>query len=73
MLGLSLEERDHIYEFSSNMLSLLGYYDTCMSVILFIEDCCFRGGNFANYDLEGWDTPSRLPIGLGGGFAFLCG
>jgi len=73
MLGLSLGGRDHIYGFLSNMLSLLGYYDTCMFVILFIEHYCFRGGNFVNYDLEGWNTPSRLPIGLAGGFSFLCG
>jgi hypothetical protein len=44
-----------------------------MFVILFIEHYCFRGGNFAKYDLEGWNTLSRLSIGLAGGFAFLCG
>jgi purine-cytosine permease-like protein len=44
-----------------------------MFVILFIEHYCFCGDNFGNYDLEGWDTPSRLPIGLAGGFAFLFG
>jgi purine-cytosine permease-like protein len=70
MLGLSLGGKDHTYEFLSNMLSLLGYYDTCMFVILFIEHYFFRGGNFATYDLEGWNTPYRLPIGLDGGFCF---
>ncbi|RDW87875.1 hypothetical protein BP5796_03569 [Coleophoma crateriformis] len=73
MLALSLGGRNHIYDFLSNMLSLLGYYDTCMFVIIFIEHYGFRGGNFANYDLEAWNTPSKLPIGFAGGFAFLCG
>ncbi|TVY43274.1 Purine-cytosine permease, partial [Lachnellula occidentalis] len=73
MLALSIGGRNHIYDFLSNMLSLLGYYDTCMFVIIFIEHYGFRGGNFANYDLEGWDTPSKLPIGFAGGLAFLCG
>ena len=27
----------------------------------------------ANYDLEGWNTPSRLPIGFAGLTAFLLG
>lgn len=49
------------------------YYDTCLFVIIFIEHYGFRGGNFSNYDLEGWNTPSRLPIGFAGGLAFLCG
>jgi len=73
MLALSLGGRNHIYSFLSNMLSLLGYYDTCMFVIIFIEHYGFRGGDFANYDLEAWDTPSKLPIGFAGGIAFLCG
>jgi len=73
MLALSLGGRNHIYAFLSNLLSLIGYYDTCMFVIIFIEHYGFRAGSFANYDLPGWDTPSRLPIGLAGGFAFLCG
>lgn len=73
MLALSLGGRNQIYGFLSNMLSLLGYYDTCMFVIMFIEHYCFRGGSFANYDLESWNTPSKLPIGFAGGIAFLCG
>ncbi|TVY41862.1 Purine-cytosine permease [Lachnellula subtilissima] len=73
MLALSIGGSNHIYDILSNMLSLLGYYDTCMFVIIFVEHYGFRGGNFANYDLESWDTPSKLPIGFAGDLAFLCG
>lgn len=56
MLGLSLGGRNHIYAFLSNLLSLIGYYDTCMFVIIFIEHYGFRAGSFANYDLSGGYT-----------------
>jgi len=39
-------------------------------VILFSEHVIFRKRNFANYDLEGWNDPARLPVGLAAAFAF---
>lgn len=56
-----------------NFLSLLGYWNTSFFVILFCEHYVFRGGNVANYDLDAWNTPSRMPIGFAGLTAFLCG
>lgn len=41
--------------------------------ILAIEHYYFRAGNIANYDLDGWNTPSRLPIGIAGLLAFPLG
>lgn len=33
----------------------------------------FRGGEVSNYDLDAWNTPSKLPVGYAGLTAFLCG
>jgi purine-cytosine permease-like protein len=70
---LSVGGRDKIIDFLENFLSLLGYYNTAFIAILAIEHYYFKGGNLANYDLDGWNTPSRLPIGIAGLLAFLLG
>ncbi|KAB8072236.1 permease for cytosine/purines, uracil, thiamine, allantoin-domain-containing protein [Aspergillus leporis] len=73
ILALGIAGRDHLLDVLENFLSLLGYWNTSFFVILFSEHYLFRGGNVANYDLDAWDTPSKMPIGLAGLTAFLCG
>jgi purine-cytosine permease-like protein len=48
----------------------LGYWCTSYFVIVFTEHYVFRKGDFANYDLEGWNIPKRLPVGYAGATAF---
>ncbi|THY30301.1 hypothetical protein D6D00_03001 [Aureobasidium pullulans] len=71
--AIAVAGRDHLLEYLENFLSLLGYWGTSYFVIVFVEHYWFRKGDFANYDLDGWNTPSRLPIGLAGLTAFLIG
>ncbi|KAJ9309310.1 hypothetical protein DTO027B5_2719 [Paecilomyces variotii] len=73
ILVIGIAGRDHLLEVLENFLSLLGYWNTSFFVILFLEHYLFRGGNLANYDLDAWNTPSKLPIGIAGLTAFLCG
>ena len=73
IIALAVGGRTQILNFLSNFLSLLGYYNTVFVAILSIEHYYFRKGDLANYDLEGWNTPSRLPIGYAGLTAFSCG
>lgn len=42
-------------------------------MIIFTEHYVFRKGNFANYDLDGWNDPKRLPIGIAAFTAFMLG
>ncbi|RMY78714.1 hypothetical protein D0863_00517 [Hortaea werneckii] len=42
-------------------------------VILFCEHYIFRKGNFANYDLDGWNDPKKLPVGVAAFCAFALG
>ncbi|KAF7591816.1 hypothetical protein BBP40_001087 [Aspergillus hancockii] len=73
ILALGIAGRDHLLDVLESFLSLLRYWNTSFFFILFSEYYIFRGGNVANYDLDAWDTPSRMPIGLAGLTAFLCG
>ncbi|PWY70989.1 hypothetical protein BO70DRAFT_382182 [Aspergillus heteromorphus CBS 117.55] len=73
IIVIGIAGRDHLLTVLDNFLSLLGYWNTSFFVILFTEHYFFRGGNLANYDLDAWNTPSKMPIGFGGLMAFLCG
>ncbi|KAI0392635.1 permease for cytosine/purines, uracil, thiamine, allantoin-domain-containing protein [Xylariaceae sp. FL0594] len=73
ILALALGGRQQLNTYLQNFLSLLGYWSTSYFVIIFVEHFAFRKGSFANYDLDAWNDPSRLPIGLGALAAFLVG
>ncbi|KAI1812868.1 permease for cytosine/purines, uracil, thiamine, allantoin-domain-containing protein [Poronia punctata] len=73
ILALALGGREQLNTYLQNFLSLLGYWATSYFVILFVEHYLFRKGSFVNYDLDGWNDPSRLPIGLAALAAFLVG
>ncbi|KAI9741851.1 MAG: hypothetical protein M1834_000239 [Cirrosporium novae-zelandiae] len=73
VLALAIAGREHLSEILENFLSLLGYWNTAFFVILFTEHYYFRDGSLDNYDLESWNTQSKLPIGIAGLVAFLLG
>jgi NCS1 nucleoside transporter family len=73
ILALALGGRQQLNAYLQNFLSLLGYWCTQYFVIIFSEHWIFRKGNFANYDLDAWNDPSRLPLGLAAGAAFAVG
>lgn len=72
---LGIVGRNHLLTVLQNFLSLLGYWNTSLFVILFVEHYWFRGGlhGFQGYDLEAWNTASRMPIGIAGFVAFAAG
>lgn len=70
---LALAGRDHLLAILQNFLSLLGYWNTSFFVILFTEHYYFRKGNMLNYDLDAWNTPSKMPVGYAGLGAFILG
>lgn len=73
ILALALAGRDQLLTVLENLLALLGYWNTSFFVVVFTEHIIFRKSNFWAYDLEGWNDPSRLPIGIAGLSAFLIG
>ncbi|KAJ5856416.1 uncharacterized protein N7529_010360 [Penicillium soppii] len=73
VLALGIAGRNQLLAVLENFLSLLGYWNTSFFAILFIEHYYFRKGSLANYDLDAWNDPSRMPVGYAGLAAFLCG
>ncbi|KAI7713142.1 hypothetical protein KC353_g7780 [Hortaea werneckii] len=73
IVALSLAGRKQLQAYLENFLSMLGYWCTSYFVILFCEHYIFRKGNFANYDLEGWNDPKKLPVGVAAFCAFALG
>ena len=73
ILALAIGGRQKLNTYLQDFLSLLGYWCTSYAVILFEEHYIFRKGNFDNYDLEGWNDPARLPLGIGASVAFILG
>ncbi|KAJ6471194.1 cytosine-purine permease [Mycena vulgaris] len=60
--------REHFAEILSNFLSILSYWTAFFIVIVAEEHFFFRrpGGRLGGYNLNDWDTPSRLPLGIAG-------
>ncbi|KAA6407501.1 MAG: nucleoside transporter [Lasallia pustulata] len=73
ILLIGIAGRNHLLVVLENFLALLGYWNTAFFAILFLEHYLFRGGSLANYDLEAWNTPSKMPIGIAGLTAFVLG
>ena len=70
IIALALAGKDKLLLYLQNFLPLLGYWCTSYFVIVFTEHWLFRKGDFANYNLEGWNDPNVVPIGLAAGAAF---
>lgn len=70
ILALALGGREQLNEYLQSFLSLLGYWCTSYIIIILEEHYIFRKSSFDNYDLDGWNTPSRLPHGIGASVAF---
>ncbi|KAJ7643966.1 purine-cytosine permease [Roridomyces roridus] len=60
--------REHFAEILSNFLAILSYWTAFFIVIVAEEHFIFRrkGGPLGGYNLEDWDSPTRLPLGVAG-------
>ena len=70
ILALALGGREQLNAYLTNFLSILGYWCTQYFVIIFTEHVLFRRASFDNYDLDAWNDPARLPVGLAAAGAF---
>jgi NCS1 nucleoside transporter family len=73
IIALALAGRNDLLTYLENFLALLGYWCTSYFVIVFTEHYLFRRDNFDNYDLDGWNDPTRLPRGYAAFAAFSLG
>ena len=68
---LAIAGKDHLSVIVSNFVSLLGYWTVSFTIILLIEDRWFR--RHEGYNLNVWDAPSKLPLGVAAVLALLVG
>src|SRR5882762_6839909 len=54
------------------MKGLIGYWSSAYAAIVLVEHFVFRRGRFDLYDIENWDQPRRLPLGIAATLAFIC-
>lgn len=73
IVALALAGQNNLLGYLQNFLALLGYWCTSYFVIVFTEHYLFRRDNFDNYDLDGWNDPARLPLGIAAFTAFALG
>ncbi|EIM79933.1 purine-cytosine permease [Stereum hirsutum FP-91666 SS1] len=66
--------REHFSEILSNFLAILSYWTAFFIVIVAEEHFLFRRSGWGfGYDLDHWDSPTRLPVGVAGVVAGCCG
>ncbi|KAE9390865.1 hypothetical protein BT96DRAFT_1024350 [Gymnopus androsaceus JB14] len=67
--------REHFSEILSNFLAILSYWTAFFMVITLEEHFIFRrkDGILGGYNLDDWDSPSKLPLGVAGILAGCCG
>ncbi|SGY60748.1 BQ5605_C007g04480 [Microbotryum silenes-dioicae] len=64
-IGLAIGGRNSFESVLDTLLVILAYWLIIYSVVLLEEHYIFRKGSFARgYDLDAYNTPSKLPIGL---------
>lgn len=68
---LAIAGGNHLSTIVSNFVSLLGYWTISFTIILLIEDQYFRRRE--GYNLNVWDVPSKLPLGVAAVMALLVG
>ena len=68
---LAIAGKEHLSTIVSNFVSLLGYWTISFTLVLLVEDKWFR--RHEGYNLEVWDTPSKLPLGAAAIFSLLAG
>ena len=68
---LAIAGQQNLSQIVSNFVSLLGYWTVSFTVILFLEDQWFRRSE--GYNLQVWDQPSKLPLGIAAVVSLLAG
>ena len=70
---IAIAGKNHLSTIVSDFVSLLGYWTISFTFILLVEDQWFRKRFGEGYNLEAWDTPSKLPWGAAAVFSLLAG
>ena len=68
---LAIAGKDSLSAVVNDFVSMLGYWTISFTLILLIEDKYFRRKD--GYDLNVWDNPAGLPVGIAAVTSLLAG
>ncbi|KAK9241287.1 permease for cytosine/purines, uracil, thiamine, allantoin-domain-containing protein [Lipomyces kononenkoae] len=71
-LAISIPAYYSFESFMDNFMNIIGYWLAIYEAIGLPEHFIFKRG-FSGYNVDDYDTPSKLPVGLSACFAFCCG
>ncbi|OLL23524.1 Purine-cytosine permease fcyB [Neolecta irregularis DAH-3] len=69
--GIALVGAQHFNDALTNMLGLIAYWTSIYTCIVLEEHLIFRSRY--GYQLDDWNTPSRLPVGIAAGVSSIVG
>ena len=64
MIPISIVGAHRFYDTITNFLGLIGYWASAFIAIIILEHLVIRHNNPAEYNLDDWDAPRRLPSGF---------
>ncbi|EDQ98144.1 NCS cytosine-purine permease [Laccaria bicolor S238N-H82] len=64
VIPISIVGAHRFYDTIINFLGLIGYWASAFIAIIILEHLVIRHNNPAEYDLDDWDAPRRLPSGI---------
>ncbi|EDR02133.1 cytosine-purine permease [Laccaria bicolor S238N-H82] len=64
VIPISIVGAHRFYDTITNFLGLIGYWASAFIAIIILEHLVIRHDNPAEYDLDDWDAPRRLPSGI---------
>ncbi|KAK9248729.1 permease for cytosine/purines, uracil, thiamine, allantoin-domain-containing protein [Lipomyces tetrasporus] len=71
-LAISIPAYYSFESFMDNFMNIIGYWLAIYEAISLPEHFLFKRG-FSGYNVDDYDSPSKLPVGLSACFAFCCG
>ncbi|KZT70408.1 hypothetical protein DAEQUDRAFT_782651 [Daedalea quercina L-15889] len=72
LIGVGIVCAQRFYTTFTDVMSLIGYWSVVYGVMILVEHYVFRKDDFAAYDLNAWNQPRRLPLGVAATLSFLC-
>ncbi|TFY57523.1 hypothetical protein EVG20_g8512 [Dentipellis fragilis] len=72
MIPVAIVGATRFYNILVDILSITGYWTSSFAAIVLAEHFVIRGNRFSTYNIEDWNQPTKLPLGVAAVLAFIC-
>ncbi|KAF8150618.1 cytosine-purine permease [Crassisporium funariophilum] len=70
-IPLAIIGEKHFYSALVDIISVIGYWTSAFAAVILTEHFIFRRGQMSRYNVDTWDQPSKLPLGIAAILAFI--